>query len=130
MTQDNLAFDNIGIAVTDMSAALDFYGRLGFVPESPTETEASLRNGEAALYVFQTPSRDFQPPRRMDMDGNAPGIDHISFKVADVDVTADDLRAVGVEIETGPTNQDWGRRTITVQDPDGNRIWFLGPLRD
>jgi catechol 2,3-dioxygenase-like lactoylglutathione lyase family enzyme len=128
MSAQSLGFDNIGLAVTDLPAALDFYERLGFSVESPGEGSASVRQGDALLYVFSTLSRDFQPSRRLDMDGNAPGIDHISFQVADVDEMARGLIERGVELESGPVNQDWGRRTITVRDPDGNRFWFLGPL--
>jgi uncharacterized glyoxalase superfamily protein PhnB len=50
--------------------------------------------------------------------------------VADVDANHQKLLDRGVEIEEGPTNQDWGSRTITLLDPDGNRIYFLGPLKD
>lgn len=128
--QTALSFDNIGVAVTDFVAALDFYGKLGFTPEGPADGAASLRNGDAALYVFTTSMRSADPARQLSMEGNASGIDHISFAVDDVDQVAADLQARGIRIESGPENQDWGRRTITVLDPDANRLWFLGPVHD
>jgi catechol 2,3-dioxygenase-like lactoylglutathione lyase family enzyme len=123
-----LSFDNIGIAVTDLSAASEFYRKLGF---ELTEADGAIsaQNGSAMLYIFGTHTASSTPQRRLDMDGNAPGIDHISFWAADVDAIAAELTARGVEIESGPLDQSWGRRTVTVLDPDGNRLWFLGELK-
>ena len=124
-----LRFDNIGIAVTDLTASLDFYRLLGFEPVGPVDGAAALQNGATALYVFTTPTASADPPRRLEMAGNAVGIDHISFAVDDADAVAEQLQADGIRIESGPENQDWGRRTVTILDPDGNRLWFLGPLQ-
>jgi methylmalonyl-CoA/ethylmalonyl-CoA epimerase len=125
-----LRFDNIGLAVTDLTAAVQFYRRLGFEAEGPVDGAAALRNGVTALYVFATPTASADAPRRLEMEGNAAGIDHISFAVDDVDAVAGELQEDGITIESGPENQDWGRRTVTILDPGGNRIWFLGPLRE
>jgi catechol 2,3-dioxygenase-like lactoylglutathione lyase family enzyme len=121
--------DNVGVAVRDFRAAAEFYGKLGFQTQFQQGDSASFRAGEAVLYVFQTSSSAPPVARAVSLTGNAPGIDHISFRVDDVDQSAERLRAAGVNIETGPEDQDWGSRTITMLDPDGNRIWFLGPLK-
>ena len=122
--------DNVGIAVTDFRRSADWYRNLGF--ECPEEwgTRGSFQAGDAVLYIFQTDSPKSPEPRQLDLVHNPPGIDHISFRVADVDASHQQLLERGVEIEEGPTNQDWGSRTITMLDPDGNRIYFLGPLKD
>jgi catechol 2,3-dioxygenase-like lactoylglutathione lyase family enzyme len=120
--------DNVGVAVRDLRTALDFYNKLGFVIEYADAAGASIRAGDAVLYVFQTTSHRAPVTRGLDLEQNAPGIDHISFAVDDVDAAARELRSRGLEVESGPTDQDWGRRTITLLDPEGNRIWLLGPL--
>lgn len=46
----------------------------------------------------------------------------LAFRVAPGEVAscAAALRARGVEIISGPTDQPWGHRTIFFRDPDGN----------
>jgi methylmalonyl-CoA/ethylmalonyl-CoA epimerase len=89
----------------------------------------SFKAGDAVLYIFQTDSLTPLYVRRLDIVHNSPGIDHISFRVADVDACHRTLVERGVAIEEPPTNQDWGSRTVTMLDPGSNRIYFLGPLK-
>jgi catechol 2,3-dioxygenase-like lactoylglutathione lyase family enzyme len=123
-------FDNIGVAVTDFKRSAEWYRKLGFESQDGGGTGGSFQAGEAVLYIFETSSSESPRRRELDLIHNPPGIDHISFRVADVDTNHQELLARGVEIEEGPTNQDWGSRTITLLDPDGNRIYFLGPLKE
>ena len=81
------------------------------------------------LYVFKTSSTTTPQGRDVSLTGNPPGIDHISFRVSDVDAEYTRLRNPGVTVETEPADHYLGSRTITIRDPDGNRIWFLGPLK-
>ncbi len=129
MADDGFGFDNIGIATTDLGRSLSFYRLLGFEGDEPEDGAALMRHGNAALYIFTTPTQSKDDARRLDMQGNATGVDHISFRVADVDQTSQELRDRGIVVESGPEDQSWGARTITVLDPDGNRLWFLSDLR-
>jgi catechol 2,3-dioxygenase-like lactoylglutathione lyase family enzyme len=128
MELHTLAFDNIGIAVTDLTAARLFYERLGFAAEYGDDRSTSVTCGSARLYLFTGASGVPRPQRGLDMVESPPGIDHISFAVSDVDAAAGALQSCGISLESGPINQPWGRRTITVLDSDGNRLWFLGPI--
>lgn len=121
--------DNIGVAVTDYQRAVDFYKKLGFEVDFEENEGASLKAGNAVLYVFKTTSPAQPQPRDVSLTGNPPGIDHISFGVPDVDAEHARIRKAGLEVETEPEDQSWGSRTITILDPDGNRLWFLGPLK-
>ena len=123
------SIDNVGVAVTDYDQAVDFYKKLGFEVDFEEADGGSLKAGSAQLYVFKTTSGTSPQSRDVSLTGNPPGIDHISFRVADVDAEFDRLRRAGVPVENGPEDQSWGSRTITVLDPDGNRLWFLGPLK-
>ena len=122
-------FDNIGVAVTDYPRAVQFYKKLGFNIDFEEGEGGSLKAGNAVLYVFKTTSDSSPQPRDVSLTGNPPGIDHISFRVPDVDAERDRIREAGLEVETEPEDQPWGSRTITILDPDGNRLWFLGPLK-
>jgi catechol 2,3-dioxygenase-like lactoylglutathione lyase family enzyme len=46
----------------------------------------------------------------------------LAFRVApaQVDRCAEELAAAGVTIESPPTDQPWGHRTLFFRDPDGN----------
>jgi lactoylglutathione lyase len=43
----------------------------------------------------------------------------VLFLVDDVDAEAERLRALGVELLSGPVDRRWGHRTLHLLDPDG-----------
>lgn len=116
--------DNIGIAVRDVERSVSFYQRLGFVPEYQDAESAMVRAGTVALYLFRTPTPP-QTSRSFDLTGNPAGLDHLSFRVPDVDAACARLRAMGVAIERDPQDYEWGARAACLRDPDGNCIWLL-----
>jgi len=123
--------DNVGVAVSDLERAIRFYGRIGFEIEDREEEtpSATLRAGEARLWVFQTP--DHSGSRRsLDLVGNPTGYDHLSLRVGDVDAACDRVVANGQELESEPADHpDWGYRAASLLDPDGNRLFLLGDLK-
>jgi catechol 2,3-dioxygenase-like lactoylglutathione lyase family enzyme len=120
---------NIGIAVADYLASADWYRELGFDLTDDYGSAGLFKAGTAVLYIFQTDASDSGRPRDLNPVHNTPGLDHMSFRVDDVDAVHQQLTDRGVEIQSPPTNQDWGSRTIAIKDPDGVVIWMLGPLR-
>ena len=48
----------------------------------------------------------------------------VAFRVTrdEVDQCAEALKAKGVTLESGPTDQPWAHRTIFFRDPDGNIV--------
>ena len=48
----------------------------------------------------------------------------LSIWVDDVDSSCLELSARGVDLMNGPIDRDWGKRTASFTDPDGN-IWEL-----
>jgi len=78
--------DNVGVAVSDLDAALVFYRRMGFEVEyGEDETpSAMLRAGDARLWVFVTGIHSGDR-RAVDLVGNPTGLDHVSLWVGDVD---------------------------------------------
>jgi catechol 2,3-dioxygenase-like lactoylglutathione lyase family enzyme len=121
--------DNVGVAVSDLESSLRFYSALGFEVESRDETPAAtLRAGEARLWVFQTTGGP-GPARDAGLTANRTGFDHVSFWVGDVDAAAERARAAGLALESEPADQEWGYRATSLLDPDGNRIFLLGELQ-
>jgi uncharacterized glyoxalase superfamily protein PhnB len=85
--------------------------------------------GRANLFLFAT--RQTNPPqvgRELGLLGNAPGIDHISLAVADVDALYATLMGAGIPVDCPPKDQTWGARMAGLKDPDGNNLYLLQKL--
>jgi catechol 2,3-dioxygenase-like lactoylglutathione lyase family enzyme len=52
-----------------------------------------------------------------------------TIRVDDVDATAVELRAHGVDLVNGPIDRPWGRRTAAFADPAGN-LWEIAQAID
>ena len=46
-----------------------------------------------------------------------------------MDAFAEQARKMGAEIESGPMDQPWNVRELTILDPDGYRLVFTAPLK-
>lgn len=125
-------FDALGIAVSDMAAAVAFYRLLGleFADGAETEghAEAVLPGGtrlmldtEATMASFDP---EFKPPA-------APGRISLAFLCptpGDVDALHDELVAAGHDSLRAPWDAVWGQRYATVLDPDGNAVDLFAAL--
>ena len=121
--------DNVGICATDLGRSIRFYEQLGFAEAYRNDRGVALAAGEVRLFLFAT--RQANPPpvgRELGLFGNAPGIDHISFAVADVDALYAKLRGAGVSFDDRPLDQSWGVRMVGLKDPDGNNLYLLQKL--
>jgi catechol 2,3-dioxygenase-like lactoylglutathione lyase family enzyme len=65
------------------------------------------------------------PRRSTDPLANPPGLDHLSFAVADVDSVCARLSAAGAEFDAPPADTDWGARIACLRDPDGTSVFLL-----
>jgi catechol 2,3-dioxygenase-like lactoylglutathione lyase family enzyme len=110
--------------------AIDFYERLGFAKAFENGRGCTMTAGETKLFVFKT--RQVNPPlvqRELGLFQNPPGLDHISFLVADVDQAYANLKTRGVTFEVEPADQDWGARVAVLKDPNGNNLYLLAWIR-
>lgn len=118
------------LKVTDMRAALDFYGStLGFTQEfhyqagagGPSYAGLSLDGYHIHLSTFA---------------GDGAFGTAVYFYVDDVDALFARFRQAGLKVpgkpdspvEDGPVDQTWGMREVYVRDPDGNTLRFGSPL--
>lgn len=106
------------IPITDQDAALAFYTtKLGFrlLTDQPFDNEQrwielGVAGAETRLVLFKTD------------DGLQPGSHmNVTFWAEDVEATAKELKARGVEFIMEPKKADWGTAAI-FKDPDGNRF--------
>ena len=122
-------FDNIGVCVTNLQGSVAFYEMLGLREVYRNERGALMSVGSARLFLFATRQMNSPPVgRKLGLFENTPGIDHISFAVADVDAIYARLKEAGVEFDGEPQDQSWGARMVGLKDPDGNNLYLLQKL--
>src|SRR5262245_52203372 len=95
--------DHVGIAVSDLSAALRFYkDALGLEVEAPEEVVSQhvrahfARTGVSALELLEATSPDSPIARFLTRRG--PGLHHITLRVDDIRAALDHMKALGVRL--------------------------------
>ncbi len=111
--------DLLFLEVNDLEESLAFYvERLGFELEATTpEAEpplATLRAGRLKIMLAQVPITLVRRGRGV----------HFFLTVTDVDVYYKKLLDAGAEVAP-PSNEGWGGRFITLEDPDHYRLFFV-----
>jgi methylmalonyl-CoA/ethylmalonyl-CoA epimerase len=112
-----IGIDNVGIAVKDVQLVASFFrNAFGAQIDYPSADSARVRLGGHSLALFSTDSGlTTHAP-------NAPGLDHVTFRVADVDEV---YRRADLAWESGPESlPDWGLRVLPLRDPEGN-LYYL-----
>ena len=107
------------LEVNSLEESLDFYRLgLGFELEAHApEAEppmATLRAGGLRLMLAQVP---------LTMARRGRGV-HFFLTVEDVDEFHDFVRAGGLKVEP-PSDEGWGGRFVTLEDPDHYRLFFV-----
>lgn len=118
---DLIGFHHIHLAVTDPKSALGWYTR-AFGGEITLFAGILLGIRYGDMWVLVKKVRQPQAPTQ----GRA--IDHISWALPDLDETADELRANGVEFESKPFVLGTSKIAFVV-DPTGVRIELVAPAK-
>ncbi len=111
--------DLLFLEVNNLEESVTFYHQtLGLEIESrQAEAEppiATLRAGSLRINLVQQVETMLKRGRGV----------HFVFGLTDVDDFHDRLAAAGVEI-TEPRDEGWGGRFVSLQDPDGYRLFFV-----
>ena len=102
-----LKIDHVGIAVPDLDAAIEFYGRVFGMRCVHAETNEEQGVREAMLAVGQTIEggclqllAPLSPASTIAkfLDRSGPGVQQVAYTVADVDATCAELRSRGVRL--------------------------------
>lgn len=123
-------FDAVGVIVSDMTRAIDFYSRLGLAfAEDADEVHAEATGGgirvmldtEASVKSFT----DWEPPT-----GGSPrtALAFLCASPADVDRTYEELVNAGGTGRMTPFDAPWRQRYASVHDHDGNAVDLFAPL--
>lgn len=124
--------DFIGIVVTDMSATLAFYRRLGLNfpdgADGEQHVETELGGGMRLAFDTEAVVRSFHPGYRPPVSPGRIGLAFRCSSPAEVDARYAELTGAGYTGELKPWDAVWGQRYATVNDPDGNGIDLYAPL--
>ncbi|MDI3390127.1 VOC family protein [Streptomyces sp. B-S-A8] len=125
-------FDVISLVVSDMSASLAFYRRLGLeFPEGAEQlphVEAPLPGGLRFALDSEATVRSFHPDWQPPPSGGRAALAFVCADPAAVDATYEELVAAGYEGGMKPFDAFWGQRYATVLDPDGQGVDLFAPL--
>ena len=77
------------------------------------------------MYVFlHQPQAADMPAADAVLDLARTGAGQFAIIVDDVDAVSADLADLGVDLLSGPSDRDWGMRTLTFADPSGH-VWEI-----
>jgi glyoxylase I family protein len=119
-----LGFEHVGMTVSDMDRAVEFYcGLMGLQLAHRRTTaggELAFLNAGGGMLEIAAPTA--KAGRFRDVPHSEAGFRHITFAYDDVDGMVEMLEAAGVEIVERPRrafNTEMIRRVAFVRDPDG-----------
>ena len=113
-----------GIAMLSfLTDAFGFKERMRHVDQDGTLRHGEVQLGNAIVMLGCPP--DFKNPKHL---GAVTG--GLYVYVDDVDAHYERAKAAGAEIQTAPTDQEYGDRNYGALDPEGQQWWFaqaVGP---
>jgi catechol 2,3-dioxygenase-like lactoylglutathione lyase family enzyme len=113
---DSLGFNHIHLLAADPSATLSWYERMFGGERTKLNGSAdAVRYGN--VWLLAQPGQPAVDERR--------AIDHLSWRVADVDAATARLRASGVKVVAEPGSSPGGNRVSFVEGPSGVRIEIM-----
>jgi catechol 2,3-dioxygenase-like lactoylglutathione lyase family enzyme len=123
-----LAYEHVGIRVTDRETAVRFYKVLGFrnVLDLPEHHANEMTNdaGVTINLIFNGVKRDRNRNILLDEEVKWPGVTHPAFVVDDLDALIALFDRENVRITEGPHLIGRRRRVCFIRDPDGNVLEF------
>lgn len=110
---------SVSLAVADLDASRDFYGRLGFAAFAGDGTNwLILKNGDHVIGLFHGMFDKNLLTFNPGWDNNAQAVDEFT----DIRDLQRELRAQGVEFAQEADETTTGPASFVVIDPDGNPI--------
>ena len=120
--------NHVGIRVTDLEKARQFYEQLGFVfitgPIGP-EPVAIMKHpsGVTINFILNADSRVTENIL-MDVPERHPGYTHMALDVNDIEAIEEALKKLGIKITEGPITLPDGGVMLFIRDQDRNVIEF------
>jgi catechol 2,3-dioxygenase-like lactoylglutathione lyase family enzyme len=126
--------DVIGVIVSDLERAIDFYHRLGLrFPEDPDpeghgHVETTLSGGLRFTLDTEESVLSFDPDWSAPSGGHRLAVAFLCESPEDVDRVYRELVDAGAEGHNEPWDAFWGQRYAQAKDPDGNVVDLFAPL--
>ena len=126
--------DAIGVIVSDLERAVDFYRRLGLEfppdpdPEGHGHVEAELPGGLRLMLDTEETIRSFAPEWTPPAGGPRTALAFLCDSPEDVDRLYRELVDTGAKGHKEPWDAFWGQRYAEVKDPDGNLVDLFARL--
>lgn len=122
--------DAIGIVVSDMSRAVEFFRLLGVPfadPGAEDHLEATLSSGLRLMLDSEKVVKSFMPdwPKPV---GQRLSLAFLQDSPAAVNALVARLRAAGFGVEKEPWDAFWGQRYAVVRNDDGLLVDVFAPL--
>jgi catechol 2,3-dioxygenase-like lactoylglutathione lyase family enzyme len=128
------ALDVVGVIVSDLHRAVDFYRRLGlqFPPELDPmghgHVEATLPGGLRFTIDTEASIQSFDPEWSPPSGGHRVAVAFRCGSPAEVDRVYRELTEAGGHGHREPWDAFWGQRYAQVRDPDGSVVDLFAPL--
>jgi catechol 2,3-dioxygenase-like lactoylglutathione lyase family enzyme len=124
--------DAIGVIVSDMARAIEFYRRVGleFDEETGDEVHAEAIGPGGLRVMLDTEASVMSFSSWLPPTGGSPrtALAFLCDSPAEVDRLFADLTGAGGRGHLRPFDAPWGQRYATVHDPDGNAVDLFAPL--
>ncbi|TBU91238.1 VOC family protein [Phytopseudomonas dryadis] len=123
-----MAYDHIGIRVSDKNRAMSFYQALGFVESASfplfEANEMLSADGVRINLIFNGARLPAAHNVLLDAPVKLPGVTHPAFIVDDLQALQAWLGERGIAITEGPHHIGPRRVALFIRDPDGNVLEF------
>jgi uncharacterized glyoxalase superfamily protein PhnB len=126
-------FDVVGVVVSDLEQAVDFYSRLGIAfpdqidPLGHGHVEAALPGGLRFTLDTDESIRSFDPKWSPPSGGHRVALAFRCESPEEVDRLYRELTAAGAQGHKEPWDAFWGQRYAQVHDPDGSIVDLFAP---
>jgi len=126
--------DVVGVIVSDLQRAADFYRRLGVQfpqeldPMGHGHVEATLPGGLRFTLDTEESIRSFDPEWSPPSGGHRVAVAFRCESPDEVDGLYRELTEAGAQPHRDPWDAFWGQRYAQVRDPDGSIVDLFAPL--
>ena len=120
--------NHVGVRVTDLDRARDFYEQLGFVfivgPIGPEPVAIMEHPSGVSINFILNADSGISENILMDIPERHPGYTHIALDVTDIEIIEERLNQLRIEITEGPITLPNGDVMLFIRDQDRNVIEF------
>ncbi len=123
-----VGINHVGIRVTDLGKAREFYEQLGFVfitgPIGPEPVAIMEHPSGVNINLILNADSGIDNNILMDIPARHPGYTHIALDVTDIEAVEAFLGQAGIHITEGPITLPDGGVMLFIRDQDRNVIEF------